>query len=289
MNSEYVHIKLGNSFYKKTFIGRYRNSLNIQNLSRLLAKTSKNCLNIVEENIPCLQGDIPVWIDVGGNHDLLQDAVKKLKSYTTKFANEQIMLLYDGSLHKEIIRKIKEAWGVQSLMVKWEDYVGCECDAVVYISSGDGAKASSVNYASSVHMVGAAAFFGGAAAAIKGGVVAWASSVIVGGCALAGVVAGSINVEDTDDVLLAVAVAILGAFAGAGIVVILCYYFPSSLLYSYDVATDISFSAKVLVILLMLLKLMILIFLLVMLILLLQLLVLILLLFLLCLLFLPLY
>ena len=54
-----------------------------------------------------------------------------------------------------MIQKIKEAWGDQCAMIKWSDFVGCECDAVVYISSGDGARAAN-NVTAQFFGVGAA-------------------------------------------------------------------------------------------------------------------------------------
>ena len=43
------------------------------------------------------------------------------------------------SLH---LGKMKEAWGNAETMMKWKQYIGCECDAVIYVTSGDGAHAA---------------------------------------------------------------------------------------------------------------------------------------------------
>ena len=37
---------------------------------------------------------------------------------------------------------MKEAWGNAETMMKWKQYIGCECDAVIYVTSGDGALAA---------------------------------------------------------------------------------------------------------------------------------------------------
>ena len=134
----YVKVKLGDTFYSETFMYRYRNCLKIQQFSMFLSKKSTNNLNIDEErNIPCIQGDQPRWIDVGNTHYLIGNALKKLKSYTTKYSKDQTVLLYDDSLNDEMLTKINEAQGTLP-MCNWREYVGCECDAVIYVSNGYG-------------------------------------------------------------------------------------------------------------------------------------------------------
>ena len=129
-SGDYVHVELDDTFQSTIFRRRYRNCQEIQQLSRFLSKKSENCLNLNEENIPCLQGDHPVWIDLGSDYDHLENAVKKLKSHTTMYPKSEVVLLYDDTLNDEILRKIKKAWGENWAMFNWKDYVGCECDAV---------------------------------------------------------------------------------------------------------------------------------------------------------------
>ena len=95
-----------------------------------------------------------MWIDIGSNHDDIGDAVRKLKSYTSKYPKEQVMLLYDEALDEVMIRKLRDSWDegwtdqqvCRETMFQWKDYIGCECDAVVYVTSGDGSFVPGVRF-----------------------------------------------------------------------------------------------------------------------------------------------
>ena len=208
---DYVYVKLSESFYSKTFKRGYRNSQKIQQLTEFLSKNNGNPLNLHgEENFPCVQGEQPVWIDMGSNHDDIGDAVRKLKSYTSKYPKEQVMLLYDEALDEVMIRKLRDSWDegwtdqqvCRETMFQWKDYIGCECDAVVYVTSGDGSFLPGVRF-----WIFITACLGVVAGALNGAIV----------CAIIGAIFGAGNGISAG--VGALVGASLGVFAGVPAVV----------------------------------------------------------------------
>ena len=136
-SGKYRQVQFNDSFLSMMFRRRYRNGERIQRLSKHLIYGSRNCLDI-DEDIPCLQGEQPQWIDVKNMLELLGNSVTKLQSKTTKYPKKKVFLLYDDSLKDDTLKVIKEAWKESETILNWKEFIGCECDAVVYVSSGDG-------------------------------------------------------------------------------------------------------------------------------------------------------
>ena len=136
----YLHVKLDSSFYTKTFKRRYRNSERIQELAIYLSKMNRRFQNSLtlesEENVPCLQGQQILWIDVGDNFDCIEKAVEKLKNMA-KFPKEENILLHDD-LSDDILTKVEAAWPDYRTRKNVKEYIGCECDSLIYISTGAG-------------------------------------------------------------------------------------------------------------------------------------------------------
>lgn len=193
-SGQYIQVELDDSYNSATFRSRYRNSQKIQQLCRFLSNSSSNSLIIEEEkNIPCLQGDQPVWIDIGDNHDLIMDAVRRLKTDTTKYPKQETLLLHDDTVNENILKRIKEAWGEHLPMCNWRNYVGCESDAVVYVSNGDGAEVVRSGASAFSIIVGVALCLGVALSAVVLTPVAGDVAVACLGAVVAGVVVAVVS------------------------------------------------------------------------------------------------
>ena len=89
-----------------------------------------------EENVPCLQGQQILWIDVGTNFDYIEQAVETMKN-KTKFHKEENILLHDA-LSIDILKKVKAVWPDAGTRKNLKEFIGCECDSVIHISTGAG-------------------------------------------------------------------------------------------------------------------------------------------------------
>ena len=139
---EYFNVELDSSFYTKTFKIRYRNSQRIQQLAINLPKMEgllvRKSLTLEEneENVPCLQGPPILWIDVGDNFHCISKAVEMLKN-KSKYPKEENILLHDN-LSDDIFTKVEAAWPSHGTRKNVKEFIGCECDSVIHISTGAG-------------------------------------------------------------------------------------------------------------------------------------------------------
>ena len=164
--------KDGNDFSVRLFMGmenlfqkhltlRYRSSSNIQKLTRFLMNSMDSfaLTNMQPEtgeiDMAPIEGDIPVWYDIGRYTDdegpgNLKIALEKMLSISQKFSHARILLhedtgLYDlvneetGELEKKFTVLEEQIGGLQEpRKIEVSDtYRGSEEDCVIYIGGGD--------------------------------------------------------------------------------------------------------------------------------------------------------
>ena len=95
-----------------------------------------------EESATSITGDKPLWLDV--EEDQLDEALRFCKEQTLNDKKNELVLLYDKDLPKDIIERLVElkysrasgGFGWKYILPS-EAFVGGECDTVVYVGAGD--------------------------------------------------------------------------------------------------------------------------------------------------------
>ena len=129
-------VNAGGYFFTKTFRKRYRNSEKILYLSKFFVEKSNKCIKVQEELVPCLAGKHPIWIDIEGETKPIPFAVDEMKKLISGFQKSQTVLVYDVFLEDAYKANFQEAWANSKTFLTWQQFTGCESDAVVYISNG---------------------------------------------------------------------------------------------------------------------------------------------------------
>ena len=105
-------------------------------MSKFFVEKSNKCIKVQEELVPCLAGKHPVWMDIEGDSNLIHFAVDEMKKLISVFQKSQTILVYDVCLEDAFKENFQEAWANSKTFLTWQQFTGCESDAVVYISNG---------------------------------------------------------------------------------------------------------------------------------------------------------
>merc|ERR1712062_608003 len=143
----YMPTNKKNAFLTKEFHQSYRNSEKIQNLTKFIGHEMKIYISTKHEerSAAFISGEFPVWIDIGHSQNVdltrLEKALEVMLNRVRQIGIgfNQIRVLFDGRLPKEVVNFLFDHEDLKSKKIKVQDekyYHGCEIEAVIYFGSG---------------------------------------------------------------------------------------------------------------------------------------------------------
>ena len=133
-------------FFTKHLKFRYRNTLNIQKLTKFIGEQMG--ITTEEEHVPPITGDIPVWIDLGDCNDvnIFKANLKSLLEMSKHFNEQSRILLYEEyNKFGQILVMHNEFGNIYNYIENdlnhlnkqhAEHFRGNEMDSVIYVGGG---------------------------------------------------------------------------------------------------------------------------------------------------------